>query len=292
MGCAAGTGHYGITTPSGERCACADIHKHAKSFDWWASENPVMVPLRCRDTEYWTVMRPPIERVLSRLFKPLDGNRTKYRFITVNQARKALGNTTRFPPNHMYHEFTGSAGLDNWHVRSLAGPHVFNLSLGALNDTHLELAKAELARFQWVVPMSNLSDAPIWLRRLLGVCIRVDSIDMATAGSHSASSPWHHAQREAAMRDSAFVAAVEAHNRLDQKLYEHARALYETTVHHLRRRTSDPCAAATADEPKVFSHSTSAPLFLQKATSLVGELFGAPNALRGRPQSVGAVRPR
>ena len=236
---------HGVTTSSGGRCPCDELYAIAQRerIDWWANENVVVAPLNCSRVAYWTVLRPPVERILSRLFKPPSANSTAFRFMSVKQAETALTNSTRLPASGRLHELVGTSALNNWYVRSLCGPAVYALPLGAVNTSHLHRAARQLQQFRVVLPLSNLSDAAGLLSRLLGRCIREPRVQEATTGLHSGVSAWHAMQRNAALRDSPFMAALARHNELDAELYRVAVRLYEQRRRELWRRNRNPCVS-------------------------------------------------
>ena len=235
---------HGVTTRSGRRCDCSDLQQHAEGgFNWWANENPVVAPLRCAYVEYWTVLRHPIDRILSRLFKPPGHARKGFRFISIDQAKAALANTTWFGGSDdqqaSRHEFTGSSALNNWHVRSLAGPFVYLLPLGAVTKRHELQARQQLAEFQVILPMENLTVLPAWLSHRMGLCIDAPIGDDAS-GTHSGVG----AERDAALRDKDFMDALSRHNSLDEELYTYAKQLFEEKYHGDVDGRSNPCGSA------------------------------------------------
>ena len=130
----------------------------------WATENIVSAPLGCSCVSYWTVLRSPVSRILSRMYK-----RTLYgRFAQHNTVLGALNHTMLLNSSWLIPgmpEFSGTPAVDNYHVRSLGGPSVYRLSLGRLTEDHLRVAMARLAAMN-VVPMPNLSSPATakWMR--------------------------------------------------------------------------------------------------------------------------------
>ena len=232
-----------------DRCNCSTAVTF-KTFH--AHENPVMAPI-CAAFDYWVVLRHPVDRVLSRLGKSTATNKLfGYRLpiLSAAQATAALRTTTWWKPcpQSWYcavegpatpwlklcpaslrqrsvanvtcaaHEFSGSAGLDNFHVRSLNGPAVYRLPLGAITDAHLERAAAWLSTAAVVLPLANLSALP----RLLGVDV---AMPHEVTGAHST-------RRDV---DPDLRALLEAHNGLDIRLYQGAQALFERRMASLPR---------------------------------------------------------
>ena len=234
LGCAKGgsEGLSGITTVSHERCPCDELYTIAlqRDFNWWANENPVVAPLNCPDVAYWTVLRHPVDRIMSRLFKPFSIAHVaieKFRFITMADAKAALTNTIAFSRNSSSREFAGSSALNNWYVRSLCGPQVYELPLGAVDRSHLHMATRQLQTFQLLVPLMNLSSITRLLEWQLGPKVRVPHIQVITRGTHSASSAWHTLQRAKALQDAAFMADLALHNKLDTELYQFVQRDFE-----------------------------------------------------------------
>ena len=116
------------------------------------------------------------------------------------------------------HEFSGSAGLDNFHVRSLNGPAVYRLPLGAITDAHLERAAAWLSTAAVVLPLANLS-------ALRGCSASTLRCQHEVTGAHST-------RRDV---DPDLRALLEVHNGLDIRLYEGAQALFERRMAGLPR---------------------------------------------------------
>lgn len=211
--------------PSGRRCGCAELlQERARSgFVAWSMENPVGVPYGpephgCECVAYWTAVRPPVERILSRMYK-----KTVVGVMASPAAvRHALERTTRLNASGRLRgmqEFSGTAAVDNWMVRSLGGADVYRRGLGALDEAHYATAKARLARMH-AIPMANLSSAAT--AALLGLP-RGARLGVATSGHGHAGVP-----AEALADD--FVELLERHNRLDARLYRYAQRLYESRV--------------------------------------------------------------
>ena len=223
----------GVSVERGHRCPCSALQDTAKKYTFIGAENPVMVALDCVQVEYWAVLRPPVDRILSRVFKPSKGQ--GFRFLSFDEVKRALNSTVHFNRSGV-HEFTSSSALNNWYVRSLCGPSVYELPLGAVNDQHLAVAKAQLDRLDIVLPMSNLTQLPNLLSRQWGVCVKRD-MKHKTAGSSTSASAWHTAERNKALSDEGFMAALIKHNLLDMALHEHAQQLFA----HKMGTLKDPC---------------------------------------------------
>ena len=103
-------------------------------------------------------------------------------------------------------------------MRSLNGPAVYRLPLGAITDAHLERAAAWLSTAAVVLPLANLSALP----RLLGVDV---AMPHEVTGAHST-------RRDV---DPDLRALLEAHNGLDIRLYQGAQALFERRMASLPR---------------------------------------------------------
>ena len=123
VGCAHGdqTNTHGlIRNLKGERCPCSELRTLARTNAWsfFGNENPVIAPLGCVGMQYWTVMRHPIDRLLSRLFKPAKTAGT-WHFVHPSWVQHALNTTTLFTTTRFmsassysdrinHHEFTGT----------------------------------------------------------------------------------------------------------------------------------------------------------------------------------------
>ena len=159
------------------------------------------------------------------LFKPANKKLqpgSTLRFLTLDEAKRALGNVTYFPAvdafGKHYGEFASSFGLSNWMTRSLGGPDVFALPFEQLNKDHLALARGELTFFDVVLPLSSLSALPTLLSLLWARCITTpmsDTVSRAHSGSTEASA----AMLRGAKSDKTFTAALRKANLLDTALY-------------------------------------------------------------------------
>jgi len=230
-----GTGNkaHGVITSDGKRLPCQSILQHAHTSQFYRFENPVIAPLFCPYVAYWTVLRDPVDRIFARLFKPFRNGSSSYKFISVAQAKAALNRSALLFPTPR-HEFTGIASLNNWYIRSLCGPDVYNLPLNQVTRDHLAAARTTLSRFDLVVLTQNLSS----LASLVADQLRVPlfrwnvSINHVTSGrsSETQSTPWHEEQRQSALMDKVFMNALRQHNELDNALYAHAEKLFHTKM--------------------------------------------------------------
>ena len=249
LGCASGYnvhGHpnnFGVIAGAGVnvghnmRCPCSELYSNAQKYNFWGAENPVMAALDCPHIEYWTVLRHPVERILSRVFRPhFKNGHPVLRFnVGVDEMRRVM--FTNYTMHGKEREFsTGAAWLNNFYTRSLCGPSVFLLPLGMVTDRHLTLATAQLERIGTVLPTRNISQLPELLSRNLGRCVMKIS-KVGHEHSHPGSSTWHATERDKAMKDKDFMEALARYNRLDLQLYEHARQLFEHRMHALK----SPC---------------------------------------------------
>jgi len=251
MGCAAGTGYQalGLANVKDTRCPCEDLWRRAEHYNFWANENVVRAPLDCERVEYWVVIRHPIERLISRLFKP--GAHGRLHFLQFDEMQAALNRTVVFAPSSSRHEFTGSAALNNWMVRSIAGPDVYRLPLGGVELEHLRRAERQLDRFAIVLPLANMSLLPAMLFLRYGKCVQALPPDTAqTNGGHSASSETIRAQKERALQNGEFMGSLWWHNALDLRLYESAQRLFHRrlwkgidSLTPSQRRTAAACAS-------------------------------------------------
>ena len=225
-GCAAEQHCHNASYAASRRCPCADVNKAvAHGYTWWANENPVLAPLHCPRVSYWTVIRHPVDRILSRMFKPANQKvqpGKAVRFITLEQAKAALEQETYFPAQDVhgrhYAEFASSFGLSNWITRSLGGPSVFSLPLGGINDSHLQAALQTLSGFDVVVPLPSLSKLPSVLSLLWGQCI-AKRVPAYVSRAHSGSTNESAVMLAAAKADVPFMSALRAANAVDARLF-------------------------------------------------------------------------
>ena len=185
------------------RCLCVERW----GYMWQATESPVMVALGCPITAYWTVLRPPVERVVSRIYK-------KSWDVTV--VKEMLRTTTWLQFDTRCKELSGSAALSNLYVRSLGGPDVYKLNLSAVGDEHYAVAKRTLQSFDVVLPTRNLSSLP----RLLGLPASVEMPNEVTEQ--------HAAIPETP--DLQLLALLEERNQLDARLYDDAVGMFEGAI--------------------------------------------------------------
>lgn len=249
FGCAAEQFCHNATLTATRRCPCADTQRAAaRGLTWWANENPSLAPLRCPSVSYWTVIRDPVDRIFSRLFKPANKKLqpgSTLRFLTLDEAKRALGNVTYFPAvdafGKHYGEFASSFGLSNWMTRSLGGPDVFALPFEQLNKDHLALARGELTFFDVVLPLSSLSALPTLLSLLWAQCITTpmsDTVSRAHSGSTEASA----AMLRGAKSDKTFTAALRKANLLDTALYQGVKDNFASKFAQPTRNPKWPCS--------------------------------------------------
>mmetsp|Transcript_48170 Transcript_48170/g.125922 ORF Transcript_48170/g.125922 Transcript_48170/m.125922 type:complete len:238 (+) Transcript_48170:290-1003(+) len=206
------------------RCPCEDLPRIAEEHhaNLWGHENVVVAPLRCPRTRYWMVVRDPIERIFSRMFDEWFVAQKDH--MTRAMATAALNSTLTFPGREHFKEFTGSAALNNYYVRSLTGPAVYSLPLGTVTAKHLEIATAALRAIDVVIPLRNVSALPTLLGSLYGIPCNFP-FDPSTVRVQEHSSP--NAEMLAAESDMVFMAALRHHNALDERLVLSAGALFE-----------------------------------------------------------------
>jgi hypothetical protein len=174
-----------------------------------AAGRPKVQHLSLPTTRYWVVLRPPVERVLSRSYKmgwpePLV---TKLVQETV---------WLRTHPRAGCQELAGTASVSNFYVRSFGGPDTFKLPLNGVNRTHFKAASQELDRFDVVLPLSNLSSLPL----LLGLPdIPLRYVDVG----------WHRTEQPR-QPPKKMMRLLEKRNIWDGKLYEHAVELFRKAV--------------------------------------------------------------
>ena len=225
------------------RCPCADHDPGDGSdnspnalrykYSWWAHENPVMAPLGCPHIEYWTVLRDPIERIVSRISQCPDV------CIGLEDARAAIRTTAVIEHAN---EFTGSEVFNNWYVRSLNGPETYKLPLGAVNETHLRRAQRALRKFHVVVPFKHVSEIRIAVSRFLGVCVRTPfpkpQADLSISHYLHGGDVGYSKRLKEFHEDTAFMTLLRSHNEYDVRLHATAISLWE----RLNKYRSDPCS--------------------------------------------------
>jgi len=214
-----------------DRCSCHNLRQTAEDLDvnFFGNENVVMAPLNCPGVQYWVALRHPVERLLSRVSK-------KLKFLSYTNAKDALNRTMVFEYVRHHHEFTGTAALNNWMVRSLLGPAGYKLPLGAVSLQHFNEAKHQLMKFDVIVPLANMSLMPAMVSRHLGTCIQVP-VPEAVRGMHSGSTPETQQQKAKFMADKDLMRAIWKHNALDVRLYETSIELFNQRF----SRGHDPC---------------------------------------------------
>ena len=125
------------------------------------------------------------------------------------------------------HEFSGTPAVDNWYVRSLAGPAVYRKPLDAVNrDDFLEAFRV-LQSADIVLPMANLSALP----RLLGT-EALPLVREVTSGHHSTLSDRQF--------DPKLLRLLRERNHLDIELYNAAERMFSQK----HRRAVQRAAAA------------------------------------------------
>lgn len=187
------------------RCACVEDWRYM----WQATESPVMAALGCPHTAYWVVLRPPVERVLSRLYK-------KHWDVTV--VMEMLTTTTWLRYDRRCKELSGSAALSNFYVRSLGGPDSYKLNLTAVGEEHYAFARRTLQSFDVALPLRNLSSLP----RLLGLPAGVEMPEEVN-GTHSPAPE---------TPDPQLLALLEERNQLDARLYDDVVEMFEDAMSH------------------------------------------------------------
>jgi len=217
------------TSGSGERLPCETVLRFADTSYFFLFENPVIVPLLCPHVAYWTVLRDPIDRLISRLSQPLPNGTSSIESISVAEAKAVLMLDSASP---MQREFAGfiPSVINNWHVRSLCGPAVYNLGLGRVNSSHLEEAKAALGLFDLVVPMPDIASIPEIIADQLRIPLQEEAERAKRQrGLRLSSRPWQYQ-----LTDASFIGALRSHNLLDIGLYDHALQLFNIRMASIR----------------------------------------------------------
>ena len=264
------TGHYSYTTK--QECPCQDLKEVAEknNVNWLAQANPVMMPSGCHDfglaVRYWTVMRHPIDRLLTRMFtSPRDGSH-KLQFMSIEEMKLALTNDTEFTPRRNDRaEFTGSAALNNWYVRSLSFPRIFQKKLGEITRVHELEAWTRLQRFELVLPVTHILDMPEAVARLHGnPCIERlldDQIDLPGLA-------WHEEQKTRATRDNELMQLLKRHNSHDISLYWRVWHLHQERMAVYRKLAVNKACAQKLEDLKLRAGLAARPEFEAEVANL------------------------
>ena len=186
------------------RCSCSE--ESSWKYRWQASENPPMAALGCPGVDYWVVLREPVSRVLSRVYK---------KGWDRNLVKTALTQTVWLTESKC-RELSGSAALSNYYVRALAGPGVFRRGLTMINASHYDAAFSALQKFTVVLPLSNISSLPV----LLGMPDTV-TVPHEVSGAH--------AEVPDAV-DEEMLQLIQESNEHDIRLYAAAQDLFEKAM--------------------------------------------------------------
>ena len=186
------------------RCRCSD--EGSWKYRWQASENPPMAALGCPGVDYWVVLREPVSRILSRVYK---------KGWDRGLIKTALTQTVWLTKSRCK-ELSGSAALSNYYVRGLAGPDAFRRDLTMVNASHYDAAFSALQKFTVVLPLSNLSSLPV----LLGMPDTVTVPDEVSG---------KHAEVPNAV-DEEMLQLIQESNEHDIRLYAAAQDLFEKAM--------------------------------------------------------------
>ena len=140
-------------------------------------------------------MREPIERLLSRLYKPIPANASILRVGLLGGADAVLsclnGTTSCVPECDRRRvncergsdraEFSGAPALSNAFTRALAGPAAYMLPLWGVNSSHLATAKQALNRVDLALPTWAFEVLPF----ALGLPAHVGGVGHEVHGSES-----------------------------------------------------------------------------------------------------------
>jgi hypothetical protein len=190
------------------RCRCSD--EGSWKYRWQASENPPMAALGCPGVDYWVVLREPVSRILSRVYK---------KHWDTGLIKTALTQTVWLKEPRCK-ELSGSASLSNYYVRGLAGPDAFRQDLTKVNESHYHAALSALQKFTVVLPLSNLSSLPV----LLGMPATV-KVPVEVTGQH--------AEVPDAV-DEEMLKLIQERNKYDIRLYAAAQKLFKKAMMQAR----------------------------------------------------------
>ena len=233
-----------------ERQTCeridADIANHKGSL--YGHETPVLAPLACKRAAVWVLMREPIERLLSRLYKPIPANASLLRVDMLggpDALLTCLNGTTECAPEcdnqragcnrgSSRAEFSGAPSLSNAYTRALAGPLAYMLPLAAVNMTHLAAAKRALNGVDLALPTWGFESLPF----VLGLPAHVVGLGHEVHGTESSA--------EAAAVPTELTEALREHNKLDAELFRHVEALFWQRVKRQAAKAQSDLTAALA----------------------------------------------
>ena len=108
-------------TPLSRRHDCQEIDAAIARGDgnMFGFETPAMAPLACKNAVIWLAMRDPIERIISRLYKPKKGSKSSETFLHSIGGEaavlRALDKTTWF------HSTAHTVGTRSTGAKPLAG---------------------------------------------------------------------------------------------------------------------------------------------------------------------------
>jgi hypothetical protein len=144
-------------------CEARAAYLRANCLHFFAAErwlDPIMCPHRFL---YITVLRDPIKRIESNC---------RFERIQPEDAIRWLTETSCIHKCPREHEdtrvFVGTPSVDNFYVRSLAGPEVFHRSFGQVQRSDLEEAKRRLLLFEAVLILEEFEAGLVQLEQLLG----------------------------------------------------------------------------------------------------------------------------
>jgi len=153
----------------------------------------------CPDLFWYTIiLRDPVLRAVTTLEQNEQGNNSK----VIGYLRRGLEGkplTSRW--------LQSWAAYSNLYVRSLNGPQVMNLPLGALNVTHLEIAKRRLEGFHVIMGVPTLATD------------YVQAVDVLEWAPDEA--PETHVRKKRNVATAELVALLTQHNTWDLQLYAH-----------------------------------------------------------------------
>jgi hypothetical protein len=158
-----------------------------------------------RECRYMTMLRDPVERVLS-CYSYVRENDWHHLYDRIARGGMSLADCLRD---------SVSIELDNHMVRTLAGQQYIHLPFGHVAPAMLEEAKSNLSTFAAVGLCEEFDQSLALFARTFGWRGAKPRLSNATRGR---------VRREEL--DDQTVALVESHNALDRELYAHARSLF------------------------------------------------------------------
>lgn len=115
------------------------------------SEDPAAI-ICDREMRYITILREPLERIQSWIVYHQIEPGDVLRWLTGEEDETLYSSKIAYQEKSILYPY-----VDNYLIRTLCGPDVFRLPLGAVNQTHLNQAWTILQRFEQVILFEELN---------------------------------------------------------------------------------------------------------------------------------------